>query len=237
LKRSIREALLRKRNRIRLAEKKVKETAIRKRLFALSDFKEAKSILFYASFRSEVDTMRCMQQALKLRKKIALPLVDGKRKRLKLYEIKGLPELVSGYMRILEPGITKEREMGLKDIDVIIIPGAGFDTRGNRLGYGFGYYDKLLSKSKDVKGRSSLRSKKHLTIIALAFEEQIIPRVPDEIHDVKVDKIITDKRVINCSPPSFPQKRESRKTKKRNWIPCQARNDIQTNKNTGGIFR
>jgi 5-formyltetrahydrofolate cyclo-ligase len=198
LKRGIREALLKKRNGIKLAEKKAKETAIRKRLFALSDFKKARDILFYSSFRSEVDTMRCIKHAIKLKKNIALPVVDEKKKELKLYKIKDISELVSGYMGILEPGITKGRETGLKEMDAVIIPGAGFDIRGNRLGYGFGYYDKLLSKPKNVKERSSLRVKRHFTTIALAFEEQIVPRVPGEIHDVKVDKIVTDKRVINC---------------------------------------
>jgi len=188
LKRGLRKALLRKRNSIGLAEKRLKETAIRKRLFALSDFKKARDILFYSSFRGEVDTMRCIQHAIKLKKDIALPVVDEKKKELKLYKIKDVSELVSGYKGILEPSITKKgKEVDLKDIDVVIIPGAGFDIKGNRLGYGFGYYDKLLSKPE-----------RHLTIIALAFEEQIVPRVPDEIHDVKVDKIITDKRVINC---------------------------------------
>jgi len=209
LKKGIREALLRKRNGIKLAEKRLKETAIRKRLFALSDLKKARNILFYSSFRSEVDTMRCIQHAIKLKKRIALPLVDRKKKRLKLYKIKDVSELVSGYMGILEPGITKGRKTSLKEMDVVIIPGAGFDIKGNRLGYGFGYYDKLLSKPT---GREIIinisRPKRHFTLhqdsgagfttIALAFEEQIVPRVPDEIHDVKVDKIITDKRVINC---------------------------------------
>jgi len=187
LKRGIREALLKKRNGIKLAEKRLKETAIRKRLFALSDFKKARNILFYSSFQSEVDTMKCIKHAIKLKKNIALPMVDEKKKELKLYKIKDVSELVSGYMGILEPGIKKDRETSLKDIDVVIIPGAGFDIKGNRLGYGYGYYDRLLSKPK-----------RHLTIIALAFEEQIVPKIPDELHDVKVDKIITDKRVICC---------------------------------------
>ena len=90
-------------------------------------------------------------------------------------------------MDIPEPAITRGRKVNLKDIDVVMVPGAGFDVRGNRLGYGFGYYDKLLSKSK-----------RHITTIALAFEEQIVPEVPNEKHDIKVDKIVTDRRVINC---------------------------------------
>ncbi|MCK5506006.1 MAG: 5-formyltetrahydrofolate cyclo-ligase, partial [Thermodesulfovibrionia bacterium] len=63
----------------------------------------------------------------------------------------------------------------------------GFDIKGNRLGYGEGYYDKLLS-----------RSKINTSMIALAFEEQIAEKIPAEPHDIKVDMIITDKRLIKC---------------------------------------
>ena len=182
-----REALLKKRNSIKPEEKKKKESAIRKRLFASVDFKKAKSILFYASFKSEVDTIKCIQHAVKLKKMIALPCIDREKKELRLYKIKDISELESGYMGIMEPRAAKSREKGLKNIDVAIVPGAGFDKNGNRIGYGFGYYDKLLSKSE-----------KPVTTIALAFEEQIVSKVPNESHDVKIDKIITEKRVINC---------------------------------------
>lgn len=187
MKRNLRNKLFKKRDGIKPEEKKVKEAVIRKRLFALVDFKEAKNILFYASFGSEVDTMKSLQHILKQRKKVTLPLVDEKKIKLILYRIKDVSELISGYMGIPEPGITRGRKVNLKDIDVVIVPGAGFDVKGNRLGYGFGYYDKLLSKSK-----------RHITTIALAFEEQIVPEVPNEKHDMKIDKIVTDKRIINC---------------------------------------
>lgn len=187
MKKNLRNKLLKKRDGIKPEEKKLKEAAIRKRLFAMVDFKVAKNILFYASFRSEVDTMASLKRTFKQRKKVAFPRVDEKKRKLILYRIKNVSELVSGYMGIPEPGITRGRKVNLKDIDVVIVPGAGFDVRGNRLGYGFGYYDKLLSKSK-----------RHITTIALAFEEQIVPEVPNEKHDIEVDKIVTDKRIINC---------------------------------------
>jgi 5-formyltetrahydrofolate cyclo-ligase len=187
LKKRLRDELLKKRENISPEEKRLKEAAIKKRLLALADFKKSKSVLFYASFRSEVDTMLCIRHALKQEKNVSLPLVDEKNKRLRLYKIKDISELVPGYMGIPEPGVTEGREIDIGEVDLVIVPGAGFDTKGNRLGYGFGYYDKLLSNSK-----------RHITTIALAFEEQIVPSVPNEIHDIKIDKIITDKRVINC---------------------------------------
>ncbi len=187
MKKSLRNVLLKRRASIKPELKSLKEAAIKKRLFALADFKKAKSILFYASFRSEVDTIRCLQDVIRSGKKLALPVVDHRHKELKIFEVKDISELISGYMGIPEPEITKNREIGLKDIGIVVVPGAGFDINGNRLGYGAGYYDKLLSKSK-----------KHITTIALAFEEQIVKEIPAEPHDIKVDMIVTDKRLIRC---------------------------------------
>nr|MBC8412083.1 5-formyltetrahydrofolate cyclo-ligase [bacterium] len=91
------------------------------------------------------------------------------------------------------PGITVNREATLQDVDLVIIPGTGFDTDGNRLGYGGGYYDRLLSiESK------RLAQVEHIPTVALAFEEQIGEEIPAEPHDIKVDIIITDERTIYC---------------------------------------
>ena len=185
MKRDVRKELLKERDGIHPDKKYSCETAIRKRLFRLVDYKRAQSILFYASFRSEVETFESIKRAIKMKKRIALPRVE--KGGLRLYYINDISELVPGYMGILEPDIKKNREVSLKDINLAIIPGAGFDVRGHRLGYGHGYYDKLLSTS----GR-------HIVIVALAFEQQVIPGVPNESHDVRVDKIITEKRTIIC---------------------------------------
>jgi 5-formyltetrahydrofolate cyclo-ligase len=118
-------------------------------------------------------------------KRAILPKVDKTRHKLLLYEIKKLDELVPGFMGIPEPFQSEEREVLLEDIDLVIIPGAGYDYAGNRLGYGGGYYDILLA------GR-----KKNTPIIALAYEEQLVDAIPAEQHDVRVDMIVTDQRVI-----------------------------------------
>lgn len=199
LKKSIRQNLLKKRDRIGPKEKKKKDAEIRKRLYASTDFRKAKSILFYASFRSEAATIQCIVHALKLKKMVMLPLVNRKRKTLRIFQIKNVSDLKSGFMGIPEPEAKKINERRLNDLDIAIIPGAGFDPEGNRLGYGAGYYDKLLS---GIRGQGLGVSRKELipspVLIALAFEEQIVPRIPSERHDVKMDKIITEKRTIVC---------------------------------------
>ncbi|MBI4826574.1 MAG: 5-formyltetrahydrofolate cyclo-ligase [Nitrospirae bacterium] len=193
MKKRIREDLLNKRNSIDPDEKKSKERSIEKKLFNLEEFKKSECILLYASFRSEVDTMNYLQDVIHLNKKLIIPLVDPDHRRLRLFEVRDVSELIPGYMGIQEPGILKDREVSLNEIGLVIIPGTGFDTNGNRLGYGGGYYDKLLSYESKMLSKAE-----HIITIALAFEEQIGDKIPAEPHDIKVDMIITDMRVINC---------------------------------------
>ncbi len=187
MKKTLRKELLKRRDDISPEDRDKKAAEIIRRLFNTPDFKNAKSILLYASFKSEVDTVGYLNSAIKLGKKIAVPLVDKKASRLRLYEIKDASELQSGFMGIPEPAVLEGREKRLKDFDLVIVPGVGFDLYGNRLGYGAGYYDKLLSDSEA-----------QIVTIALAFEEQIVSEIQGEGHDVKMDKIITEKRTIDC---------------------------------------
>ena len=152
-KKTLRQEILHKRDSIPENIRKEKDTAIRQQIIRLPEFTDAKTILFYASFRSEVDTREMIKISLSHRKQAVLPKVDKENKKLKLYEIKAMSELMQGYMGILEPSVSEERLTGLDDIDLIIIPGAAFDASGNRLGYGAGFYDRLLAGIK-IKRKS-----------------------------------------------------------------------------------
>jgi 5-formyltetrahydrofolate cyclo-ligase len=184
-KETLRREVLKKRDSLPPEIKAKKDAAIRKRLFALPEFIEVKTLLLYASFRSEVDTRKILDGSLSEGKRIMLPKVDKENRRLVLYEIAGLPELFPGFMGIPEPLGTEGRMRSIDMADLVILPGAAFDSGGNRLGYGAGYYDILLSE----------RTKK-TPLVALAYEEQIVDYVPAEKHDVKIDMIITDQRLI-----------------------------------------
>lgn len=186
-KKTLRQETLLKRDAIPENIKEEKDTAIRQRIIRLPEFTDAKTILFYASFRSEVDTMEMIKISLSQGKRAILPKVDKENKRLKLYEIKDMNELAKGYMGISEPSVSEERLTGLDDIGLVIIPGAVFDVSGNRLGYGAGFYDRLFAEIKNK-----------IPVIAPAYEEQLIENIPSEPHDIKVDKIVTNKRVIEC---------------------------------------
>lgn len=188
IKKKIRRETLQKRDSISQQLKSEKDISILQHIIMLPEFSSAKTILFYASFRSEVDTMDMIKLSLHLGKAAVLPRVCKEEDILKLYEIKTLDELARGYMWILEPSVDEDRLRNLSDIDLVIIPGAAYDTRGNRLGYGAAYYDKLL-----------VTMEKKIPIVAPAYEEQVVEKIPAEPHDIKVDKIVTDKRVIDCT--------------------------------------
>ena len=192
MKRIIRKEILGKRDSIPPSERKKKDILVQQRLLGLPEFRSAKAILFYASFRTEVDTTSMIEESLKMGKKVILPKVDKKSHRLILYEIKDLRELSPGFMGIPEPSPPDETIREIKDVDLAIIPGTAFDYSGNRLGYGAGYYDILLSCTEKSESTHAEKT----PFVALAYEEQLIDSIPSEMHDVKVDIIITDREVI-----------------------------------------
>jgi len=184
-KASLRKEILAKRNGIPASVKKVKDRAIEDRLFELDELKHAKTVFFFASFRSEVDTSGMIRRSLKEGKTVILPRVEGTA--LGLYRITGPDELIPGCMNIPEPSVlTDDRKVRINDVDAIIVPGAAFDRSGNRIGYGGGFYDRLLAQLQ-----------KPVPVIAPAYEEQVIDTVPADSHDKKVGMIVTDRRVIN----------------------------------------
>jgi 5-formyltetrahydrofolate cyclo-ligase len=155
---------------------------IEARLFGLPEFRAASMVMFYASFQSEVETHHMIRRALAEGKRVVLPRVKGKE--LELLEIENFDrDVAPGAWGILEPDGGKSAH--LEDIDLIVMPGAAFDERGNRIGYGAGFYDKLLPL---YKGRT----------VALTYELQIVPAIPAAAHDIPVQKIVTEKRVIDA---------------------------------------
>jgi len=185
----LRRELLKKRDAIPSGVRKAKDRVINERLMSLDEIRKANVLFFFASFRSEVNTSDAIAQLLRDGKRLVLPKVDNERHVLLLHEVKGIEELTAGYMGIPEPTVlTEDRMVEINGVDAVIIPGAGFDAEGNRIGYGGGYYDRLLSSlTRDVP------------VIAPAYEEQIVDSIPSESHDIKVSTIVTDRRLIRCT--------------------------------------
>lgn len=188
IKNDIRRETLAKRDAIPLPVRRLKDSAIKDRLMGIDAFKNAGTILFYASFRSEVSTMPIIEEAIRMGKAVCLPKSEPETLTLSVFRVRGPDDIKPGYMGIPEPAVSENAAgIGIEGIEMVIIPGSAFDPKGGRLGYGKGFYDRLLT---GLKGS--------VPLLALAYEEQVVGEIPLEEHDVPVDMIITDRRIIDC---------------------------------------
>jgi 5-formyltetrahydrofolate cyclo-ligase len=160
-----------------------KSLSILKKLFVLPEFKRAKTVLFYASFDGEVDTLEMMKQSLTLGKKIALPNIYTKTREILPTYVDDLQEdLVLGPYGIKQSRHGSLNAVDIDEIDLSIVPGVAFDRNNYRLGRGAGYYDRFLS-----------RLSKHIPSIGLAFDFQMVPCLPRQEHDVPMTKVVSNK--------------------------------------------
>lgn len=154
---------------------------------ALPEYAMAETVMFYIDVRSEVRTRHDLELALRSGKTIVVPWCndDGE---LELFRLTRMDELEIGMYRILEPGTNlrnlPEKQVPVESLDLIMVPGVGFDRRGARMGHGKGYYDKLLQHAR-----------KDAPLVALAFECQLFDEIPVADHDIFMDKIITEEHV------------------------------------------
>lgn len=183
-KNEIRKLLKNKRLNLSKDEVLAKSKQIKNRLFKIDDYKKAKNILFYVSYDGEVFTHDAIKESF-IDKKVVVPISNKEDYSLILSKLNSFEDLVEGPYGILEPKKEKIKEISFDEIDLIIIPGIVFDLKGNRIGHGKGFYDRLLKNTK-------------VPIIALAFEFQIIGKIRVDEHDKPVDIIITEKRIIYC---------------------------------------
>ncbi len=181
-KKDIRKMILSQRNKISLKERQKKSGVILKRLIQTSYFLKAFTMMIYVSFSSEVMTEKLINYALRKEKKIAVPTVDLAGHQLILSEIKHYEELVPSTYGIKEP--KQLRIINPDQVELFILPGLAFDEQGTRLGYGGGYFDRLLSTKNTSQN-----------LIGIAYELQIQKELPCTHHDISVNKVITEKKV------------------------------------------
>lgn len=165
-------------------KKKSYSSKIHKELFKMNEFRKAEVVMFFVSFKSEVNTLTMIEEALEMKKRVVVPLVVKEIKSLVAVEIYDpRKDLLPGVYGIFEPK-NRKNIIKPKNIDLILVPGLVFDLSGHRIGYGGGYYDKWL-KYLDIKKR-----------IGLAFSFQVTKRIPYSKYDLKVNKIVTEKGII-----------------------------------------
>lgn len=185
-KQNLRKLIQNKRNAIPAIERINKSKKAAEKFFLTKDYVEAINILLYFPFRSEIDTTIIIRKALQNCKKIILPRVSGKN--LDLYFIENYEhQLKKGSYGIMEPVPELCRPAEISDIDLAIVPGICFDKNLNRLGYGGGFYDKMLPLLYN-----------NVKKIALCFEMQMLPEIPTSNYDIKIDEIITESNIYSA---------------------------------------
>ena len=179
-KREIRQRIITLRNNLTKEERKESNHIITKKIIKSDIYKNAKSIFIYVSYSSEVDTIEIINDALALNKEVYVPKIYKDKEEMEAVRIHNLDNMIVDEWGILEPAYVDKNLIGDK-FDLIIMPGVAFDMKGNRIGYGGGYYDKYIDKYEgEVK------------LLALAFNIQIINNIESEPHDIKMDYIITE---------------------------------------------
>lgn len=147
--------------------------------------KEREPVLVYSSKCPEVDTMPLIEWLLKEEKTVVVPIIQRDDCSLRLSCLSDPAVLVPSTFQVPEP-IGHEIPADPAAIQVVIVPMLAFDTTGNRLGYGAGYYDRFLAQHPE------------LMTIGLAFSCQEIPSLPAEENDIRMDWIVTEEGILCC---------------------------------------
>jgi 5-formyltetrahydrofolate cyclo-ligase len=150
----------------------------------LPELHAAGVVMLFASFRTELDTTPLAEWVLRTGKTLCLPRVLGPR-RMAAYRVADLvADLAPGRWDIPEPR-EEQPEVPPEAVDLVFVPGSAFDEDGHRCGYGGGFYDNYLP-----------RTRPGTPWVALAFEAQLVPGIRCEPHDLPVTAIVTERRVI-----------------------------------------
>ena len=162
-------------------EKAILDRLIERNLLSWDIFKKSGTILCYMSFRSEINTERIITGALESGKYIAVHKIDTSTARMRFFLLNDIrpSDLLLGAYGIPEP-TGSETEVDYEAVDLVIAPGLAFTLRGDRLGYGGGFYDRFL--------------KEHPALLrcALTYDRLILNSLPVKISDVPVDYLISE---------------------------------------------
>lgn len=178
-----RRIVLSRANEFTSIESSVKSKKILEKLSQTDDFVYSKKIFTYISHHPwEPDTRSIINLADGRGKSIFIPKLHRASRSFRRFQFTGWNELIKNEKGYLEPKIGIADDMS--DIDLIIVPAVAVSLIGQRAGRGGGFYDKLLRNTFAPK-------------FVLAFEFQLFSEIETEHHDVRIDKIITERRIIN----------------------------------------
>lgn len=182
-KHSIRREMLVRRRQMSVSECLAWSLQAQQRFLELPEFRSARSLALYSPFRNEVFTEEIFRRARLFGKRVAYPRVG--RAALEFVEVEEASDLRPGAFGILEPAAG--RTVDLDQLELMAVPGLAFDLEGYRLGYGQGFYDRVLH---GALGR--------VILVGLCFELQLVSALPAEDHDIPMDLIVTEARTHLC---------------------------------------
>ena len=185
---ALRREILARRDGLDPGERGRLSAAVLERVRGLPAFSRARVVLGYASFGSELDTHPFLRAVLARGRDLVLPRIDRVARRLALHRVQDLEnDLRAGTWGILEPDAARCLPATPAEIDFILVPGLVFDPDGGRVGYGAGYYDRLLGAWPVPVP----------PLVAAAFDLQVVPAVPVLPADHRVDVVVTESRIYS----------------------------------------
>jgi len=188
-KKKIRFSCLKKRNSLKISDVLCLSEEVRRKFFVSDLFLNSRSILFYIQYKNELHTETMIRKSIEMGKTVSAPVTLWQDRELYLTRIIDMDrEIEVSRSGIPETHRSFLMPIPIRDIDLIIIPGVAFDTQGNRLGYGGGFYDRLLEK-KCANTKT----------LALAYDFQVLDTLPCEAHDMPIDYLISEKREFDFS--------------------------------------
>lgn len=190
MKRTLRQSIIALRDGVPAPERARLSRAVIEGVCRLPAYQEARTVLGYLNFGAELAAEDWVERALAEGKRVLLPRVNRASKHLDLYQVLDLKhDVAPGLWGIREPLVERcVREEALGTVDFILLPGVAFARDGARLGYGGGFYDRLLAH---MPGRPVL--------VAGAFGIQVVTDIPQEPTDRKVEWLVTERETIHCS--------------------------------------
>ena len=189
MKQTIRKSILAQREQLPFDTRAAYSAAIIERLLQLPEYRQANAVLGYMNFGAEFTSSLWVARVLAEGKRMALPKVNHHTDQLDLYWVDDLEnQLAPGLWGIREPVVECCERLGaFNEIEFILLPGVAFTRDGARLGYGKGYYDKLLARMQHKP-----------TLAAAAFALQLVERIPQEATDCKIEWLVTENATIDC---------------------------------------
>lgn len=188
-KADIRKCILDKRKELSAEIVLEKSRRILKGLTLLDSYQNAGTVMCYMDFRNEVMTSEIIENCLALGKRVAIPcsvMTPEGHAGLRIYTINNPNcDVCPGKYGILEPDREKLEELRPEEIDMVLVPGVVFDINKFRIGYGAGYYDRFLKTVKNSCFKAGL-----------AFDLQVVDEVPAGSHDMQMDVVVTESRII-----------------------------------------